>query len=267
MSFEHLSPDQVARIFTACVLVLMGIAQIAAPGCFWGIGIYFKGARASFSPEQRERLNRVLDARRNAEGDTEMYSRYVGVFTILIAPLSVLPAMPYAVPYALACLALATAMVFAYLNFRRATERRVAPLVRRSPWSSLPPFVVAATVVCVAGSAAFGVFPQFRLAAIGVTLAAIVLCAIAWRVALAPAILFGDDPQLEYLVDERVRFCRATGLLSLACAPPTVLVGLASVELSHSTHAFGAITLAVCAAFLVVMMVSLIPLGQRIRLA
>jgi hypothetical protein len=267
MTVEHLTHDQLARIVTAGALVFLGIMQIVRPGCFWGMSMYFKGARAAFNPGQRERLARVLAARQDAEGNTDVYSRYVGGLTILLAPLALLPAVPYVLPYALSCVAMAVAVLFAYLRFRRATERRVAPLVRRSPWASLSPIAIAATAVCMVGAAVFAAYPEFRLGVIIVIVSALVLLVIAWRVAVAPAILFGDDSQLEYLVDEHVRFCRATNLVALACAPPTVLVALAVATLPSTAHFSGVVTIAVSVAFVTVMVVSLNPMRKHIRLA
>src|SRR5579862_750495 len=136
MLVEHVSADHLARIFTTAVLVVLGLLQIAKPGCFWGLYMYFWGARAAFDPQQRERLDRVLDARERAEGNVLIYSRYAGALTILLAPLALVPAVPYVLPYAASCLAMAVAMLFAYLRFRRAAERRVAPLARRSVWAA-----------------------------------------------------------------------------------------------------------------------------------
>jgi hypothetical protein len=267
MFFEHLTNYQAARLFTAAVLAFLGILEIVAPWCFWGISIYFKGARASLGAQQRERLERVLAARRLAEGDAEPFYRYVGFFTIAMAMLVLVPTVPYVLPYALCCIAIATATLLSYRLFRRATERRVAPLARRSPWQALPPIAMAATAVCLLGSAAFAAYPQFRLGVVIVIASALVLVGIAWRIAVAPAMLLGEDSQLEYLVDERIRVGRATGLLSLACAPPTVLVGLAVATLPASAHFFGAMTFAVSAAFLVALIVSFIPMRKRISLA
>jgi len=267
MTFDHYSRDQLARIVTAGALLLLGGLQIRMPGCFWGCSMYFKGTRASLNAEQRERLARVLVARDRVEGDANLYTRFAGLFTIGMAALALFPAVPYVLPYALSCLASAAAILVAYLRFQRAAERRVAPLVRRTPWQSLPPLAIAAAAVCLIGAATFAVYPQFRLGAVIVIVAAVALLAVAYRVAVAPAILFGDDSQLEYLVDEHLRFSRATNLVACACAPPTVLVALAWASLPSSAHFSSGVTLAVAAAFLVVMILSFTPIRKRIRLA
>jgi hypothetical protein len=263
MMLDHLTPDQLARAATVFMVALLGILEIATPGCFGGIRLYFRGAQTGLGPEQRERLARVLAARTDAEG-TDSYTRYAGVFTIAMAAIGLIPAVPSVLPYAASCLALAIAMLLAYLHFRRLSERRIAPLARRTAWTSMPPLVIASWAICLAGAAAFAVFPQYRIGAFAAIVSGIALCAIAWRVAIAPAMLFGDDAQLEYLVDEHVRFCRATGLVSLACAPPVVLVMLAGAALRSGPPVFAAVTWLVIVAFLVVVVVSLNPLRKRI---
>lgn len=267
MALEHLNHDQLARVVTAGALVFLGVLQIIAPSCFWGLSMYFKGTRAALGPGEKERLARVLDAREHAEGNTDSYLRFVGILTIAMAPIALIPAVPFVLPYSLSCVAMAMAILLSYLHFRRATERRVAPLVRRDVWASLPPAALGATMVCLAGAASFGAYPQFRTGVSIVIVAAIVLLAVAWRVATAPAILFGEDAQLEYLVDEHVRSSRATNLLALVCAPPTVLVALAWATLPPSARFFDVVMFVVAAAFVVVIAVSLNPIRKRIRLA
>lgn len=267
MTPTHLSPDQLARILEAIVVAMLGVLQFVTPGCFSGVRTYFCGARAALSPDQRERLQRVLTIRSDAEGATETYTRLAGIVTIAVAPTALIPSVPYILPYAISCLAMAAAITLAYLHFKRATQRRVAPLSPRTPWTSLPPLVVVAIAICVLGTAAFATLPQFRAGAIAAIVAAVALCAIAWRVALAPAMLFGDDPQLEYIVDEHVRFCRATGLIALAAAPPLTLVVLAWAAMPVVPPLLQTIVLLVVVAFLTVMVVSLSPLRKRIRIA
>jgi hypothetical protein len=263
----HVNPDQLARGVTAVTLCGLGILEIARPGCFGGIWMYFRGARAALSPDQRERLERVLEARTAAEGATVRYMRYAGAFTIAMGALALVPSVPYVTAYAATSLGLAVAMLLAYLQFRRATAKRVAPLVRRNAWASLPPLAIAPAAICTLGAAAFAVFPQFRVGAITAVVSALVLCWIAWRVAVAPALLLGNDPQLEYRVDEHVRCCRATGLIALGCAPPTVIVLLGYASLPGNDPIVNGITLLVLVAFAIAQAVSINPIRDRIRFA
>lgn len=264
---EHLGHEQVARIFIAFMQALLGVLQLASPGCFSGTGMYFRGARESLTPQERDRLEHVLEARRQVEGDTYAATRWSGIFAIAVAPLVLIPAVPYVLPYAASCLVLAFATLVAYVQLRRATARRVAPLMRRSALSAFSPIGLAGAAVCLAGAIVFATLPEFRLAAIAIVVASLALCAIAWRVAVAPAILFGDDPQLEYAVDEHVRFCRTTGLIALACAPAAAFVFVAGASVRGGGAFFTAVTLAVGAGFVAAMIVSQGPLRKRLHLA
>lgn len=264
---SHLSANETARLFTIAVQVLVGVLQIATPSCFGSLRYYFRGSRASLPPDQRDRLMRVLTMRTQAEGDTDAATRYAGIFTIVIAPLGLIPAVPYVLPYAACCLGMAVATLYAYIHYRRATQKRVAPLVRRTPWTALPPVILASTGVCLLGVVAFAAIPQFRFAAMAIFVASLALAAIGWRIALAPAVLFGDDPQLEYLVDEHVRFCRATSLMSLACAPSVAFVAIAGATLHDGGAFFNAVFYAVMAGFIVTLTVSLNPLRKRLQFA
>jgi hypothetical protein len=266
MSIEHVPQEQLARVFTALTIAFLGILEITRPGCFGSIGQYFRGARAALAPEQQARLSRVLDARIDAEG-TDPYTRYAGAFTLAMAAVALLPQVPSVLPYAASCAGLAIAVFISYLHFRRTSDRRVAPLARRNPWASLPPLVLACAGVCIGAAGSLVVYPQYRVAAIVAAASGLALCAIAWRIAVAPAMLFGNDTQLEYLVDEHVRFCRATGLIALACAPAIVLVMFAWAELRVVPPLLEAATWTAVAAFFVIMIVSLNPMRKRIMVA
>ena len=250
----------------AIVLVFLGVAQLRSPGCFDGIRTYFRGAWVGLSAEQSKRLKSVIEARTCAEGGGTTV-RYAGFFTISLGALGLWPAIPYILPYAATCLAMACATWMAYRKFRRATEPRFAPLVRRTPLEALPPVTILSVALCLIGTAAFASVPEFRIAAAAVVISMTVLVTIAWRIAVAPAVLFGSDPQVEYAVDKRVRFCRATGLLALACAPPTAFAALAWVQLPSLSGLLGLMVLLVIAGFTSTMVVSLNPLREGIALA
>ena len=131
---EHLGHEQVARIFIAFMQALLGVLQLASPGCFSGTGMYFRGARESLTPQERDRLEHVLEARRQVEGDTYAATRWSGIFAIAVAPLVLIPAVPYVLPYAASCLVLAFATLVAYVQLRRATERRAYRFGRQMTW-------------------------------------------------------------------------------------------------------------------------------------
>jgi hypothetical protein len=265
MTFAHITHDQLARDWMAITLVALGIFQLRSPGCFESIRLYFRGAWAGLSNEQIERLESVIEARARAEGAGGS-ARYAGLFTIAMGFLALWPAIPYVTPYAASCLAMAYATWMAYRKFRRATDLRFAPLVRRTPLEALPPVAIVSVALCLIGTAAFASFPQFRIAAALVVVSMTVLVAIAWRIAVAPAVLFGTDPQVEYAVDKRVRFCRATGLITLACAPPTVFAAFAWALLPSLSGILELMLLLVIAGFIATTVVSLNPLRQGLAL-
>jgi hypothetical protein len=267
MTFAHITHDQMAHYWMAITLVGLGIFQLRRPGCFESIAIYFRGAWAGLPNEQSARLSSVIEARTRAEGSGGRRTRYLGLFTIALAVVALVPGVPYVAPYTAYCLAMAGVTLMAYLNFRRATALRVAPLARRTPLQSLPPVAIVSVGVCLLGTTAFAGLPQFRVAAAIVLLSTVVLLAIAWRIAVAPAVLLGTDPQVEYAVDERVRFCRATSLVALACTPPAVFAAFAWAQLSSTGGLFGLVALLVVAGFIATTVVSLNPLREGIALA
>ncbi len=266
MIFAHITHDQSAHNWIAVTLVAMGVVQLRLPGCFESVRMYFRGAWAALSNEQSERLESVIEARTCAEGTGGSARRYAGLFTIAMGLVAVWPAIPYVLPYAASCLAMAYATWMAYRKFRRATELRFAPLVRRTPLEALPPVAIVSVALCLIGTAAFASVPQFRIAVAIVVVSMTVLVAIAWRIAVAPAVLFGADPQVEYAVDKRVRLGRATGLITLACAPPTVFAAFAWAQLPSLSGLLGLMLLLVIAGFVATMVVNLNTLREGLAL-
>lgn len=263
----HLPPHYTVRLALAAALVALGLFALVFPDCFLGIGGYFKRA-GDLSPDQRERLGRVLAMRREAEGISRGYGRYLAVACFALAAAEFVPAVPFVLPYALCCLAFAFTTSLSYLQMRRATERRVAPLVRRSPLSALPVIAMAAMLCCFAVVLPFIVFSSERFSAIAVAASTLILGLIAWRIAVAPALLFGKDATFEYAVDQRLRNARATTIASLACAPAVVFVAFAGSRLSPDLAAFGNLAWPiVLVAFLVSLVVSMLPIFRRVSLA
>jgi hypothetical protein len=246
-----------ARAWTALVMAALGIVQLAWPDAFFGCTAPFRRARRRLSAEQSARLQRVLDARRYAEGTSTNPSRYTGLFGLAAAGLEFVPYVPFVLPYAAYCLAASFSLLATYLNVRRATERRSAPLVRRSPFDAFPPVLLLAIAGCLAGVTIVATDEAYRASAIGVAAAMLILAWIAWRIAGSQALMFGDDPALEYAVDERLRFSRTTATAATACAPAVVLVGIAAAWMSPAYDAAGVVAaILTYAAFAVVMVVN-----------
>jgi hypothetical protein len=231
----------------------------ASPRC------YFKRV-GQLTPPERDRLNRVLDARREAEDIPEAYGRYLGVAIMAFGALALVPAVPLILPYALFCLALAGSTLLAYLRFRRATQRRVAPLVRRSALRVLSPVPIATVICGFVATLSVAAYPPQRLSAIIALTAIAVLGFVAWRIAEAPALLLGEDPQWEYAVDEHLRICRARQAPFFACATAFVVVGFGYPSLLAGSQPYAAIALnAAYAAAVVSFIAYLWTLFQTVR--
>jgi len=214
-----------ARVFTAAVIGGFGAFLWARP-CYASPRPYFKCV-GRLAPPERDRIDRVLDARDDAEDVPVAYGRYLAVAVVALGLLELVPAVPPVLPYALMCLVMAGFTLLAYFRFRRATDRRIAPLVRRSPIQVLSPFTIAAIACSFVAVFAVAAYPPQRPGALVGAVAMALLVWVAWRIAQAPALLLGDDPQWEYVVDERVRVCRARNVAVLVCATGAVVVGFA----------------------------------------
>lgn len=249
----------------AIAMVVAGIAAFAWPRCFAGVAGYFTRWAAKRPAEEQERLRQVVEAREAAEGISANYGRLIGLAGIALAGLEAVRALPPILPYSLFCLAVATVTLLAYLQYRRAIERRVAPLVRRSPFTALPGVSIAAMVLSFLAALALAAYPPERLGVLVVAASTLVLGIIAWRIATAPALLLGVDPQLEYAVDERVRIGRARSVANLACAPAFVAIALASSAMPAQYATLGSVAFAIVgASFAISLAASLLPLRRPI---
>ncbi len=265
MFHEHILRDDLTRFAMAFAMLAIGIAAFAMPRCFAGVAGYFTRWSPQLPPAEQERLDRVVSAREDAEGISPAYGRYMGVAALLLAGLELVRAIPFVLPYALFCFTGAVTALLAYLQYRRAAERRVAPLVRRSPFAVLPPAVIVAVAGSFAAALAVAAYPPERLGAIVVAASTVALGLIAWRIAVTPALLVGTDPAWEYAVDERVRIGRARTVANLACAPVFAFVALAQPTLPAQYATVGNVAMAVVgAAFVVSLAASILPLRRPI---
>jgi hypothetical protein len=157
---------------------------------------------------QSQRLRRVLDERREAEAISPSTTRWTGFAGVAMAALALVPGISVAIPFSAYCLAAALAFLATYVLMRRATERRSAALGRRSPFDAIPPAMIVAFAGSLFGVLVVATISQYRVASIVVAAAMLTLAWIAWRIALSQASLSGNDSQLEYAVDERLRAAR-----------------------------------------------------------
>lgn len=264
----HIDHSALARLVMAATMAAMGIIGFVRPSCFVGVARRFTRWASGLTPAEEERVQRVVCAREQAEGISSAYGRAAGLLVVAFAGLELVPAVPFILPYALICLVLAATALRAYLQFHRATEQRVAPLVRRSPFTALPPLLILAMLCSFFAASAFALYPPERIGAIVTAVAMLVLGAVAWRIANAPALLLGIDPECEYAVDERVRIGRARNAAFLACAVGFVFIALAQVSLSPLYEASGEVAYYISlAAFIGAMVAYFVPLRARLRVA
>jgi hypothetical protein len=259
---------QWSRVFLAFAIAAMGIGAIARPDYFFGVTGFFCGAAKRLPASEKERLERALVARQGAERiSSRANGGYFAAAALATAVLELLPGIPPAVPYALFSLALAFITLLAYLQFRRANDRRFAPLVRRSVLASLPLPVIIAMGCTFVGELAFAMYPRERLGAIVIAFATAILATTAWRVAIAPALLLGSDPQVEYVVDERLRKGRALSIAILACGVGSLFVSYGILGIPDQYGYLRVAELVVSYATLVPLTSNLLVLRQRIAFA
>jgi hypothetical protein len=218
--------DVTTRSLTAVLLGGLGIAALLKPEAFFGVKGVFRVTLARSSPELRQRLERVIEARQDSEGASVVPARILGIFGLVTAALELTTTIDFVLPYALLCLTGGFAFLLRYLQIKRATERRVAMLTRRSPYASLSPLLIASIAMAFTGTALYLTVPGYRLAAGALVLFIAILGWVAWRLASSAAIVPGVDPELEYAVDERLRQSRVAGVVALASAPPAMLIAL-----------------------------------------
>lgn len=113
-----------------------------------------------------------------------------------------------AVGYAILCLALAGRCVADQIAEER-TPRRRSALIGRS--RSIDPVLV--TWIALAGATALVLIPwlleqQYRIAAVIVAVCVLMMVVVAWRIASAPPLLFGNDLEAEQVVDRETRALR-----------------------------------------------------------
>jgi hypothetical protein len=124
--------------------------------------------------------------------------------------------------YALVCLVLAGSLAAAYFSLRRNGARRVASLQPRRQSAAIPSWLGAAAAL---GSVLPLMYLDLApLAAVVTTAAALTIAIVGVRVAQLPAMLPGDDPEIDAYLDRRLRAVRAVNLIATSTAPPFVFV-------------------------------------------
>jgi len=146
------------------------------------------------------------------------------------------------VGYGFGMCAFVTSLGISYLRLRNRGATRAAALSPRTLTSIVPlPWYPAAAVVSVA-PLAFVDVPDFAVAAILVTFAAVATFAFAIASNSMASIMPGRDPEIELYVDNRIRRCRVLGLFGVGMGVPLVFVAMAwAVTPSTVLHALATI--------------------------
>jgi hypothetical protein len=225
--------DFPVRMAGAISLGIFGLLFIIRPD----FGAYppFDEEQAYLSWDQRVRLRTVLANRYEAERDRFKWRRLVGILAVIAALLGLVPGLPYSLPWAALFVAMAACELIRSDGMRRAVRRRAAAMIPRSPFQTFTPLLIYALAVIFLGVVVVSLIPSIRLTALLIAAATLVLTGVAWQIAVGPAFLTGDDLEMEYAVDQRLRTSRVTELVLLACSPATLLV-VSSVPLARPSY-------------------------------
>ncbi|MBV8490390.1 MAG: hypothetical protein JO199_07675 [Candidatus Eremiobacteraeota bacterium] len=213
-----------AHLWIAGFLAFFGVV-IAVRGGAFAAGTCYVSSRG-WSPAAEERLNAALDARKEAENIPHWFQPVQAGLCFVLAALAAIPAIPAVLPYTLSIVCLSAISWIAFTRFRHATQKRVAILTPRQLHDSLPRLPLALVLASIATDVWLAFTTTYTIAWLALAVAAAVLVFISWNVATAPALILGADPQIEQYVDDRLRAVRALSAISVAGAPPIVLLGL-----------------------------------------
>lgn len=211
--------DHAFKLAIGLFMIALGIFMLVRPEALSSIDAAVGGSYPNLGWELKARLRQVVNARVQAESINMRFTQVLGIITAILGVVELVPAVPILLPYVTACVALAFQVLAVYLQVRRATTRRAASLAPRKTPVGLPPLMLIGATVCLAGTAAYAalVTPTVGSSAMFVIFSMVVMFAVAWRIAVSPALLLGADVQIESFVDERLRVVRTSSIVNLAC--------------------------------------------------
>ncbi|MDQ2680489.1 MAG: hypothetical protein M3Y21_05630 [Candidatus Eremiobacteraeota bacterium] len=174
---------------------------------------------------------------------------------VVAAPIALLIAVLVAfgiaapvIAYALLCLTMTGAYLF---REERARSRRVASLAPRPAVDVVPTIWIVTAAASSILVTPYVVFAEQQVAAIVVALCALVMAAVAWRIATAPIQLAGKDIQSERLHDRVWRFRRVGITAVVAVGSIFVFTSFANAGLPSTLAAIPVFYLAHLASFVV----------------
>lgn len=160
--------------------------------------------------------------------------RIVGALAVVISPLVYFQVIQPAMGYAITVVGLGCVLTYSLLHLRNRTARRAASLTPRVAGSSLPWWVYALSIPIALAPLTFLTNPNLEFVAAVVAIVAAAMIALSALVAeKMAALLTGDDPEIELIVEERARRTRTYGLLGLGTGASFVFMSLA-VNTEHA---------------------------------
>ncbi len=180
----------------------------------------------------RRELSPALETALTRRADLESLStqpwRVGGSVAIFSGVLVITRILDSAVGYALACAALALALGWTFAHLRNHGVRRAALLSPRRPGSVLSLlWLIFGAGACLTPLVVVWA-PVGRVPGTIVTLATLVMFATVIAVRGMPALLSGEDPEREVLIETRLRERRVRGLFLLTLGVPSVFFATVS---------------------------------------
>lgn len=216
-------PSQTALVIATALLAgIFSLRSAISAGSRFGYGVALSDGSES---SQLGRIRRADDERERVS----VLPRYViaaigfGIACALFAQV-----IPPSIAYAILCVALVVRPIADQLAEERAPRRRSALLGRSR---RIDP--VLATWIGVAAVSPLSLIPWVideasRTAAIVVAACVVAIVVVAWRIASAPLLLFGNDLKAEQAVDRETRTVRTGNTCSIAVAAVSVYTGFAA---------------------------------------
>lgn len=194
------------------------------------------GTRPRSGDTSQGRVQRADDARERRSALARYIVAGVGFST---AGALVAHAVPPAVAYAILCLALAGRVVADQISEERAPGRRSA-LLRRS--RRVDPVLL--TWIGLAAASPLLLIPWIqderdRAVAIVVVACVAAMVLVAWRIASAPPLLFGNDLEAEQVVDSETRAIRTGNTCIVTFAPVIFFIGFVGGSSSSAHNSSG----------------------------
>ena len=206
--------------------------------------------RAALLAEDDAIGDRIQRADVNRERKSPLPRYAVSAVGFLTAGAVLARILPPAVAYAIVCLSLVGRCVADQIAEERAPRRRSAVLGRSR---SLDPVLMTWIALTAASSLLLVPWlldPPYRIAALLVAVCVLTMVGVAWRVASAPPLLFGNDLEAEQVVDRETRAIRTGNSCVLTVG--TVLVFVAFLGGAMDNHYAGAALAALAAVCVVI---------------